>query len=96
MGGAVSNGIYQDIRRMLQSLKLPRNIMGFDNHNLSHEIVRQLAVLVSFCPPLLVYFPTFVFFLNIKLHLSQPYLNIFTNFSTIILKPHMLGYNECV
>ena len=32
---------YQDIRHILQNAKLPRNTIGFNNHNISHETHEQ-------------------------------------------------------
>ena len=40
-GASEFYGICEDIRHMLQNQKLPRNIMGYKNHNLFHEILKQ-------------------------------------------------------
>ena len=41
----VSCQSYQDLRHILQNTKLPRTIMGFNNHNLSRETLKHWALL---------------------------------------------------
>ena len=40
-GASEFYGICEDIRHLLQNQKLPRNIMGYKNHNLFCEIFMQ-------------------------------------------------------
>ena len=40
-GASEFYGIYEDSRHLLQNQKLPRNIMGYKNHNLFHEFLKQ-------------------------------------------------------